>query len=49
MGDVIKVDFKNGCRVADTWLEEQERLFSDAMKDGDTPTADEYYGGEEPK
>jgi hypothetical protein len=43
MGEVIHVDFKNKVRRDKTWLEEQERLFSAAMIDGDTPTADEYY------
>ena len=43
MGEVIYVDFKNKCRRDGTWLEEQERLFSAAMRDNDTPTADEYY------
>jgi len=44
MGQIIHIDFKNRVRRDATWLEEQERLFSEAMKDGDTPTADEYYG-----
>jgi hypothetical protein len=43
MGDVIHVDFKRKVRRETTWLDEQERLFSEAMKDSDTPTADEYY------
>ena len=44
MGDVIYVDFRNKRRVSETWLQMQERLFSQAMKDQDTPTPEEYYG-----
>jgi len=43
MGVVIHVDFRNKVKREATWLEEQERLFSEAMRDGDTTTPEEYY------
>jgi hypothetical protein len=44
LGEVIYVDFKRKCRVEKTWLDEEEAKFMAAMRDLDTPTADEYYG-----
>jgi hypothetical protein len=54
MGEVIRVDFKGSGdkrkgypksgRHDNAWLWEQERLYSNAMMDRDTPTPDEYYG-----
>lgn len=43
MGDVVYVDFKRRRRIDPEWLAEQEEQFSRMMRDGDTPTPDEYY------